>query len=87
MQQHPITGDTVFHLLCRADNLTPPQELAVLTDLKSRYRNPLVPNCRNELCVELTSDASLKEALRSYMCWQPHKLAMDWFGPCFRPRT
>ncbi len=51
------------------------------------YRNPLVPNCRNELCVELTSDASLKEALRSYMCWQPHKLAMDWFGPCFRPRT
>ena len=87
MQQHPITGDTVFHLLCRSDVLSIEEKLLVLSDLKAHHRNPLVPNYRNQLCAELTSDAKLKGALRSYMCWQPHKLAMEWFGPCFRMRA
>ena len=29
----------------------------------------------------------MKKALEPYMCWQPHKLVMYWFGPCFRKRA
>jgi hypothetical protein len=85
--QHPLSGDTVFHLLCRTDKLTREQKLAVLADLRRHHRNPLTPNYRNELCVELTNDAELKKALQSYMCWQPHRLVMEWFGPFFQQRA
>jgi hypothetical protein len=84
---HPVTGDTVFHLLCRTDKLMTEQKLAVLGDLKAHYRNPLVPNYRNEVCIDLTKDTELKKVLGEYMCWQPHKLVMEWFGPCFRRRA
>jgi hypothetical protein len=71
-----------MHFCCRLS-----WQYIVLADLKSRHRNPLVPNCRNERCTDLTTDVALKKELQSYMCWQPHMLAMDWFGPCFRPRA
>jgi hypothetical protein len=60
MQQHPITGDTMFHLLCRTEALDVAGKLAVVRDLKSRYRNPLVPNYRNELCIQLAEESELK---------------------------
>jgi hypothetical protein len=85
--QHPLTGDTVFHLLCRSDSLTTEEKLDVLADLRRHHRNPLTPNYRNELCVELTNDAELKKALQSYMCWQPERLVMEWFGPFFQQRA
>jgi hypothetical protein len=87
MQQHPITGDTVFHLLCRTEALTVEQKLALLADLRLHYRNPLVPNYRNELCVQLAREPELKKALQEYACWQPHRLAMEWFGPLFQRRA
>jgi hypothetical protein len=87
MQQHPVTGDTVFHLLCRCDALDVQGKLNVLTDLKKHYRNPLTPNYRNELCVQLAREPELKKALQEYACWQPHCLAMEWFGPLFRKRV
>jgi ankyrin repeat protein len=34
MQQHPISGDTIFHLLCRSEALTIEQKLVVLADLR-----------------------------------------------------
>src|SRR5688500_7899342 len=46
MQQHPITGDTVFHLLCGSESFASEQKLAVLEDFKLHCRNPLVPNYR-----------------------------------------
>jgi hypothetical protein len=87
MQQHPITGDTVFHLLCRTDALTIEQKLAVFADLKLHHRNPLTPNYRNELCVQLAKEPELKKALQEYACWQPHWQAMEWFGPLFYKRA
>jgi hypothetical protein len=72
MQQHPISGDSVFHLLCRTQALSLEAKLVVLGDLKAHYRNPLTPNYRKQLCVDLTTDAELKKALQAYMCWQPH---------------
>jgi hypothetical protein len=85
--QHQITGDTVFHLLCRTEALPIKQKLAVLADLKKHYRNPLTPNYRNELCVQLAKEPELKNALQQYTCWQPHRLAMEWFGPLFQKRA
>jgi hypothetical protein len=87
MQQHPITGDTVFHLLCLADKLTVEQKLVVLADLKKHYRNPLTPNYRNELCITLAREPEVKKALQEYACWQPHWLSMEWFGPLFQQRA
>ncbi len=87
MQRHPITGDTVFHLLCRSGALNLQGKLEVLADLKAHYRNPLTPNYRNELCIDLTANDVLRNELRAYMCWQPLKLVMEWFGPGFRPRA
>jgi hypothetical protein len=55
-----ITGDTMFHLLCRTEALDVAGKLAVVRDLKSRYRNPLVPNYRNELCIQLAEESELK---------------------------
>jgi hypothetical protein len=87
MQQHPVTGDTVFHLLCRSEALDVPSKLAVLADLRAQYRNPLVPNYRNELCVGLAKEPELMKALLEYACWQPHRLVMHWFGPLFQMRA
>jgi ankyrin repeat protein len=87
MQQHPITGDTMFHLLCNTEALTIEQKLVVLADLKLHYRNPLTPNYHNELCVQLAREPELKKALQEYACWQPHRLAMEWFGPLFQKRA
>jgi hypothetical protein len=56
-------------------------------DLKRRYRNPLLPNYRNELCVQLAAEPELKKALQEYACWQPNRRAMEWFGPLFQKRA
>jgi len=82
-----VTGDTVFHLLCRSEALTTDQKLEVLADLKRDFRNPLTPNYKNALCIDLTKEEALKVALRPYMCWQPDRRAMLWFGPFFRRRA
>jgi hypothetical protein len=87
MQQHPLSGDTMFHLLCRTEVLTVEQKLAVLADFKAQWRNPLVPNRRNELCVTLAKEPELKKALQEYACWHPNRLAMHWFGPLFQRRA
>jgi hypothetical protein len=87
MQQHPITGDTLFHLLCRTEALDLAGKLVVLKDLKKHYRNPLVPNYRNEMCLDLAKEPELKKALQEYACWQPHWLAVEWFGPLFQKRA
>jgi hypothetical protein len=87
MQQHPVTGGTFFHLLCRSQALSLEEKLVVLEDLKVHHRNPLTPNYRNQLCVDLTTDVELKRALQTYMCWQPHRLVTEWFGPFFQRRA
>jgi hypothetical protein len=85
--QHPVTGDTIFHILCRSHALGKDQKMEVLADLKMHRRNPLTPNYRNKLCVDMTSDPELKKALEAYMCWQPDKRVMKWFGPLFQRRA
>jgi ankyrin repeat protein len=85
--QHPTTGDTVFHVLCRSEALNVSDKLAVLADLRLHYRNPLTPNYRNELCVQLAKEPELKKALQEYACWQPYWQAMEWFGPLFQKRA
>jgi ankyrin repeat protein len=87
MQQHPITGDTIFHLLCETEALDVQAKLVVLKDLKRRYRNPLVPNRFNGLCVALAREPELKKALQEYACWQPQRRVMEWFGPLFQKRA
>ncbi len=86
-QQHPLTGDTLFHALCRNTALSVSDKLAVLADLKSYHRNPLAPNRKGELCVELAKEAELKQELGRYMTWQPNRFVTHWFGPLFRKRA
>ncbi len=80
MLQNGASGDSFFHLLCGAHNLTTKEKLEVLADLKTHYRNPLQPNWAVKLCIDVTTDAALKEELRKYMQW-PNRLVMEWFGP------
>ncbi len=87
MQQHPLTGDTVFHLLCRSNALTGEQKLAVLADLEEHCRNPFVPNFHNQLCIQLTKDPELCEELLAYMQWRPERRVTQWFGPRFAVRA
>ncbi len=86
-QQHPKTGDTVFHLLARTDKLSSDQKMNVFAALKKDFRNPLIPNFQNERAIDLTSDPVLKAELAKYMEWQPNRWAMHWFGPLFRKRA
>jgi hypothetical protein len=37
--------------------------------------------------VQLAREPELKKALQEYACWQPHRLAMEWFGPLFQRRA
>lgn len=48
-QQHPLSGDTVLHLLCASSTLSGEQKLSVLAELKRDFRNPLIPNFRNQV--------------------------------------
>ena len=86
-QQHPKTGDTVFHMLSRTDNLSSEQKMEVFAALKKDYRNPLIPNFQNKRAIDLTSDFALKVELARYMEWQPNRWVMKWYGPLFRKRT
>jgi hypothetical protein len=86
-QQHPKTGETVLHLLARSDALTTEQKLEVLAKLKKDFRNPLIPNFKNERAVDLTSDPVLKAELLKYMEFQADARAMEWYGPLFRQRV
>lgn len=47
-QQHPKTGETMLHLLARSDALTTEQKLEVLAEVKKDFRNPLIPNFKNQ---------------------------------------
>jgi hypothetical protein len=86
-QQHPKTGDTVLHLLCRSDSLTTTEKMTVLSALKRDYRNPLIPNFRNERAIDLTKDEILKASLKSYIEFRPKRKVMKWFGPVFQKRA
>jgi hypothetical protein len=68
--RHPKTGETVLHLLARSDALTTEQKLEVLAELKKDFRNPLIPNFKNQRAVDLTSDPLLKAELLKYMEFQ-----------------
>ncbi len=87
LQQNQRTGDTFFHLLCGATKLTTEQKLEVLADLKRHYRNPLQPNWKGKLCIDVTDDVKLKKELRKYMQWRPNRLVMEWYGPLFQQRA
>ncbi len=86
-QQHPQTGDTVLHLLCRTDKLSSEQKMEVLAALKKDFRNPLIPNFHNKRAIDLTSDPALKAELAKFMEWQPNRWVMHWYGPLFRKRA
>ncbi len=86
-QQHPTTGDTVLHLLCRTDKLSSEQKMEVFAALKKDYRNPLIPNFNNKRAIDLASDPALKLELAKYMEWQPHRSVMHWYGPVFQERA
>jgi hypothetical protein len=86
-QQHPKTGETVLHLLARSDALTTEQKLEVLAELKKDFRNPLIPNFKNQRAVDLTSDPLLKAELLKYMEFQANRWVMHWYGPLFRQRV
>jgi Ankyrin repeat len=86
-QQHPITGNTVLHLLCRTDKLKPDQKLEVLFSLKKDFRNPLIPNAKGERAIELTTDPALKAELTKYMEFRPIRGVMQWYGPAFGIRV
>ena len=85
--QHPITGETIFHLLCKTTELTDKQKCEVLKDLKRHRRNPLTPDFNNQLAVSLTDDPNLIKDLTDYMRWRPDRLVMEWFGPAFQERV
>ncbi len=85
--QHPVTGDTLFHALCRNTKMDVGRKVAVLADLKSHFRNPLSPYRQGELCIDLAKGAKLRKELRGYMCWQPNRLVTEWFGPLFQKRA
>ncbi len=86
-QQHPNTGDTVLHLLCRTAKLSSEQKMEVFAALKKDYRNPLIPNFNNKRAIDLASDPALKLELAKYMEWQPHRSVMHWYGPVFQERA
>jgi hypothetical protein len=86
-QQHPKTGETVLHVLARSDALTMEEKLEVLAELKKDFRNPLIPNFKNERAVDLTSDPLLKTELLKYMEFRAEKMVMRWYGPLFRQRV
>ena len=86
-QQHPTTGDTVLHLLCRTDKLSSEQKMEVFASLKKDFRNPLIPNFKNKRAIDLTGDPALKVGLAKYMEWQPHRSVMHWYGPLFQERA
>ena len=86
-QQHPNTGDTVLHLLCRTAKLSSEQKMEVFAALKKDFRNPLIPNFKNKRAIDLTSDPALKVELAKYMEWQPNRWVMHWYGPLFRQRV
>jgi ankyrin repeat protein len=86
-QQHPTTGETVLHLLARSNALTTEQKLEVLAELKKDFRNPQIPNFKNQRAADLTSDPVLKAELLKYMEFQAEKMVMRWYGPVFRQRV
>lgn len=77
----------MLHLLGRSNVLTSEQKLEVLAKLKKDFRNPLIPNVKNQRAVDLTSDPVLKAELLKYMEFQPNRWVMHWYGPLFRQRV
>ncbi len=58
--QHPVTGNTMFHLLCESsDGLSMPDKLRVANDLMRFYRNPFTTNFSGNTCSsQRTSNSS-----------------------------
>lgn len=86
-QQHPLTGDTVLHLLCRTEKLSLYQKLDVLDELKRDFRNPLIPNFKGERAIDLACASALKREIARYMEFQGNRWVMHWYGPAFRKRA
>ena len=77
-KQEPEKGGIVF---------TGSSSIRLWTKLKKDFRNPLIPNFKNQRAVDLTSDPSLKAELLKYMEFQADARAMEWYGPVFRQRV
>ena len=84
--RHPLSGDTVLHLLARSTALTTEQKLRVLENLKKDYRNPLIPNYKNKRAIDLTTDPVLKQQLAVYMEFRCDGRVLEWYGPMLRLR-
>jgi len=79
-QLHPVSGETVLHLLAKSSKLSVEQKLRVLSHLKRDYRNPLVLNWKNQRPIDLAANQpELKEELAKYMQFQPRGRQLDWF--------
>jgi hypothetical protein len=61
--------------------------MTVLSALKKDFRNPLIPNFRNERAIDLTNEPILKADLNTYMQFKPNRCVMKWFGPLFQERV
>lgn len=87
-QQHPLTENTLLHVVCMSEALSQEDKLEVIRDMKRDCRvNPFLLNFDNERAVEVATDPRVKEELRAYTKWHPHRQAMYWFGPLFRRRV
>lgn len=85
--QHPLTGDTIFHALCKSTKLRVDEKVEIFEELKRDFRNPLVQNFQSLRAIDLCQEPLLKQKLASYMLFQPHRLCMNWYGPFFRSRV
>jgi hypothetical protein len=87
MRQHPLTGDTLFHLVVSPKTaLSLDGRFAVLRDLKRHYRNPLLLNRRGQSALDVCADAALRSDLLVYCSWRPDASVTEWFGPFFQAR-
>jgi hypothetical protein len=87
MWRHPKSGNTILHLLCRTVALDTNDKMIVFDALIRDFRNPLVPNYRNQRAVDLANDPLLKENLTTYMQFKPNRWVAKWLGPCFQRRA
>jgi hypothetical protein len=74
---------TLFCICFVAGSLSTEEKMTVLSGLKKGFRNPLIPNFRNERAIDLTNDADLN----THRQFKPKQRVMQWFGPLFRKRV
>jgi hypothetical protein len=61
--------------------------MTVLSALKKDFRNPLIPNFRNQRAIDLANDPILKADIITCMQFRLKRKVMQWFGPLFRKRV